>query len=143
MKLPLVDAKEVMRILLENGYHRIGQSGSHIQFKNGSGTVVTVPLHPGHPSAAAAENPPRYGALPRRVPEAGWKGVTKQTGQDGLIDMNHIKEAEKRRNDALVETQHTIAKKGFFLTLNAPSPKNTPDKHHKERFRSLRAGGNT
>ncbi len=49
MKLPLVDAKTLMRILLENGYRRIGQSGSHIQFKNSGGTIVTVPLHPGRP----------------------------------------------------------------------------------------------
>ena len=29
------------------GYHKIGQSGSHIQFKDAKGTIITVPVHPG------------------------------------------------------------------------------------------------
>ncbi|MBI4021021.1 MAG: type II toxin-antitoxin system HicA family toxin [Candidatus Aenigmarchaeota archaeon] len=49
MKLPLADAKDVIKVLLAKGYAKIGQSGSHAQFKNNQGTVITVPIHPGRP----------------------------------------------------------------------------------------------
>ncbi len=48
------------------------------------------------------------------------------------------KAAAEQRKDALVDTQHTIAKKGTFLALIANTPKNMAAKRHKERFRSLR-----
>ncbi len=47
MKLPLLDSKTVIKILELKGFSKIGQSGSHVQFKNKKGTIITVPLHPG------------------------------------------------------------------------------------------------
>ena len=47
MKLPLVDAKTLIKILVRNGYTKVRQKGSHIQFKKESGVVITVPLHSG------------------------------------------------------------------------------------------------
>lgn len=47
MKLPVVDAKTIIKILQIKGYQKIGQSGSHVQFKNEKGTIITVPLHQG------------------------------------------------------------------------------------------------
>jgi predicted RNA binding protein YcfA (HicA-like mRNA interferase family) len=47
MKLPLVDPNKLIKILMLKGYRKIGQSGSHVQFKNGKGTIITIPVHPG------------------------------------------------------------------------------------------------
>ena len=47
MKLPLLDSQTVIKILQTKGYKKIGQSGSHVQFKDGKGTIITVPVHPG------------------------------------------------------------------------------------------------
>ncbi|MBS3067479.1 type II toxin-antitoxin system HicA family toxin [Candidatus Micrarchaeota archaeon] len=47
MKLPLVDAKTLIKILVLKGYTQIRQSGSHVQFKNEKGILITVPVHPG------------------------------------------------------------------------------------------------
>ena len=47
MKLPLVGPNKLIKILLLKGYRKIGQSGSHVQFKNEKGTIITVPMHPG------------------------------------------------------------------------------------------------
>ena len=47
MKLPLVDAKTLIKILVLKGYSKLRQGGSHVQFKNEKGTLITVPLHPG------------------------------------------------------------------------------------------------
>ena len=47
MRLPLVDSSTVIKILQTRGYHKIGQSGSHVQFKDAKGTIITVPVHPG------------------------------------------------------------------------------------------------
>ena len=47
MKLPLVDSRTAIKILELKGFKIIGQSGSHVQFKNEKGTIVTVPVHPG------------------------------------------------------------------------------------------------
>ncbi len=47
MKLPLVDAKTLIKVLILRGYSKVRQSGSHVQFKNELGILVTVPLHPG------------------------------------------------------------------------------------------------
>ena len=47
MKLPLVDSRTVIKILKLKGYKKIGQSGSHIQFKDYKGTIITVPVHLG------------------------------------------------------------------------------------------------
>ncbi len=37
MKLPPVEAKIIIKILQNMGYQKMGQSGSHIQFKNERG----------------------------------------------------------------------------------------------------------
>ncbi|MDO8554939.1 MAG: type II toxin-antitoxin system HicA family toxin [Candidatus Micrarchaeota archaeon] len=47
MKLPLVNAKTIIKILVLKGYKQVRQSGSHVQFKNDKGILITVPLHPG------------------------------------------------------------------------------------------------
>lgn len=47
MKLPLVDYRTVIKILELKGFNLIGQSGSHVQFKNKKGTIITVSVHPG------------------------------------------------------------------------------------------------
>lgn len=47
MKLPLVDSKTIIKILELKGFKAIGQSGSHVQFKNEKGAIITVPIHPG------------------------------------------------------------------------------------------------
>ena len=47
MRLPVVDAKKLIKILDSLGYRKIGQSGSHVQFKNDRGSIITIPLHPG------------------------------------------------------------------------------------------------
>jgi len=47
MRLPLVDPHKMIKILEARGFRKIGQSGSHVQFKNGRGTIITIPLHPG------------------------------------------------------------------------------------------------
>ena len=49
MKLPVVEAKTVIKILQLKGYKTIGQNGSHVQFKNEKGTIITVSVHPGRP----------------------------------------------------------------------------------------------
>ena len=47
MKLPLVDSRTAIKILELKGFKKIGQSGSHVQFKNEKGSIITVPVHPG------------------------------------------------------------------------------------------------
>lgn len=45
MKLPLVSPDKLIKILILKGYRKAGQAGSHIQFKNEKGTLITVPVH--------------------------------------------------------------------------------------------------
>ena len=47
MKLPVVSAKEVIRVLGKLGFKPIRQKGSHIQFEHTDRRLVTVPMHPG------------------------------------------------------------------------------------------------
>lgn len=47
MKLPLVDAKKLIKILEHSGYTKLRQKGSHVQFKNDKGIIITVPIHSG------------------------------------------------------------------------------------------------
>lgn len=47
MKLQLVDSRTAIKILELKGFRIIGQSGSHVQFKNEKGIIITVPVHPG------------------------------------------------------------------------------------------------
>ena len=47
MKLPIVDAKTLIKILVNSGYSLVRQRGSHAQFKNNLRTLITVPIHSG------------------------------------------------------------------------------------------------
>ncbi len=44
-KLPIIKAKELIRILNRLGFLKFHQAGSHAQFKNPEGRKVTVPIH--------------------------------------------------------------------------------------------------
>ena len=46
-KLPVVKARELIRVLEKLGFYRCHQVGSHAQFKNRDGLKVTVPIHGG------------------------------------------------------------------------------------------------
>ena len=47
MKLPLLSAREVIRILRKMGFEEIRQKGSHKYFKHSDGRATVVPVHPG------------------------------------------------------------------------------------------------
>ena len=49
MKLPLLDAVKLIKILETKGYKKLRQKGSHVQFKNDEGLLITVPIHAGRP----------------------------------------------------------------------------------------------
>lgn len=44
-KLPVVRARELIRVLEKLGFYRFHQVGSHAQFKNREGVKVTVAIH--------------------------------------------------------------------------------------------------
>ena len=46
-KLPLLDAKELIKILNKMGFEVIRQRGSHIYLKHKDGRCTVVPLHAG------------------------------------------------------------------------------------------------
>ena len=46
-KLPLFDAKEVIKILNKMGFEVIRQRGSHIYMKHKEGRCTVVPMHAG------------------------------------------------------------------------------------------------
>ena len=46
-KLPLFDAKEVIKILNKMGFEVIRQRGSHIYMKHKDGRCTVVPMHAG------------------------------------------------------------------------------------------------
>lgn len=46
-KLPVIRAKELIRILNKLGFFKFHQVGSHAQFKHPDGRRVTVPIHSG------------------------------------------------------------------------------------------------
>lgn len=45
-KLPVLKAKELLKILKKVGFAEYHQSGSHIQMKHSDGRRTTVPYHP-------------------------------------------------------------------------------------------------
>jgi len=47
MKLPILSAKEIIKILGSEGFMPVRQEGSHIFFKHTDGRTATVPNHPG------------------------------------------------------------------------------------------------
>lgn len=46
-KLPVIKAKELIKVLQKLGFFKYHQVGSHAQFKHPDGRRVTVPIHPG------------------------------------------------------------------------------------------------
>lgn len=46
-KLPVIKAKELVKVLKKLGFFKFHQVGSHAQFKHFNGRMVTVPIHPG------------------------------------------------------------------------------------------------
>lgn len=46
-KLPVLKAKELVKILNKMGFFKHHQVGSHAQFKHPNGRRTTIPLHPG------------------------------------------------------------------------------------------------
>jgi len=48
-RLPVLSAREVVRLLVAHDFHLVGQSGSHMRFKRrdaGGTRLVVVPRHP-------------------------------------------------------------------------------------------------
>ena len=46
-RLPVLTAREVIRILKRHGFEEVRQRGSHKQFRHSDGRVTTVPVHHG------------------------------------------------------------------------------------------------
>ena len=46
-KLPVIKARELVRVLLKLGFFKYHQVGSHAQFKHLDGKRITVPVHQG------------------------------------------------------------------------------------------------
>ncbi len=47
MKLPVLSAKEIIKILKAIGFEELRQRGSHKYFKHVDGRTTVVPVHPG------------------------------------------------------------------------------------------------
>lgn len=47
MKLPLLNARELCRILKKLGFQEVRQKGSHKYFRHPDGRATVVPIHPG------------------------------------------------------------------------------------------------
>tara|TARA_Y100000031_G_C7980676_1_gene274575 strand:+ start:150 stop:371 length:222 start_codon:yes stop_codon:yes gene_type:complete len=47
MKLPVLSAREIIRVLTKMGFAEIRQKGSHKYFKHPDGRATVVPVHPG------------------------------------------------------------------------------------------------
>ena len=46
-KLPLLEAKEIIKILNKAGFEAIRQKGSHVYLKHKDGRCTVVPMHSG------------------------------------------------------------------------------------------------
>lgn len=46
-KLSSIRGKELISILLKQGFKRIHQKGSHVRLEHSDGRKTTVPIHPG------------------------------------------------------------------------------------------------
>ncbi|MAG47270.1 hypothetical protein CL617_01575 [archaeon] len=47
MKLPVLSARELIKILKKMGFEEIRQKGSHRYFRHPDGRTTVVPIHPG------------------------------------------------------------------------------------------------
>jgi predicted RNA binding protein YcfA (HicA-like mRNA interferase family) len=45
-KLPQIEGKELVRLLIKIGFEITRQKGSHVRMESKSGTKVSVPVHP-------------------------------------------------------------------------------------------------
>lgn len=45
-KLPVIKAKELLKVLLKLGFYKYHQAGSHVQVKHPDGRRTTIPYHP-------------------------------------------------------------------------------------------------
>lgn len=45
-RLPVVDAKTMERLLLELGFEKVRQKGSHVFYRHPDGRTTTLPYHP-------------------------------------------------------------------------------------------------
>lgn len=46
-RLPVLKAREVIRVLQKLGFHKVRQKGAHIFFKHPDGRTTLVPFHHG------------------------------------------------------------------------------------------------
>lgn len=46
-KIPVLKPREVVRLLIAQGFVEVRQRGSHKQFRHGDGRATTVPFHSG------------------------------------------------------------------------------------------------
>ena len=46
-RIPVIKARELIRVLLKLGFFKYHQVGSHAQFKHSDGRRITVPIHQG------------------------------------------------------------------------------------------------
>jgi predicted RNA binding protein YcfA (HicA-like mRNA interferase family) len=49
VKLPVLDAQRVVRLLAPRGFRIVGQHGSHVKLRDQAGRTVIVPVHAGGP----------------------------------------------------------------------------------------------
>lgn len=47
-KLPVIKAKQLLKVLIKLGFYKHHQAGSHVQLKHSDGRRTTVPNHPSH-----------------------------------------------------------------------------------------------
>lgn len=46
-RLPIVTAKTLEKVLLDLGFERVRQKGSHVFYRHPDGRTTTIPHHPG------------------------------------------------------------------------------------------------
>ena len=44
-KLPVISGKELIRVLLRNGFAQVRQAGSHVLLEHSDGRITTIPVH--------------------------------------------------------------------------------------------------
>ena len=47
MRLPVVDARKIEKVLFHLGFESIRQKGSHVFYRHADGRTTTLPHHPG------------------------------------------------------------------------------------------------
>jgi predicted RNA binding protein YcfA (HicA-like mRNA interferase family) len=46
-RLPVLNAKRLAKVLLNLGFERVRQKGSHVFYRHSDGRTTTIPHHPG------------------------------------------------------------------------------------------------